>query len=82
MIDGADGRTVGDLSAGRHAKPPRWSSGAVAVVFVLASTFMLVGRIWANHHVMFDHTRHADRIGTATFGVDGSSRGDRPDAGG
>jgi Endosomal/lysosomal potassium channel TMEM175 len=25
-------------------------------------TFMLIGQIWANHHVMFDHIRHADRM--------------------
>lgn len=25
-------------------------------------TFMLIGQIWANHHVMFDHVRHADRM--------------------
>ena len=25
-------------------------------------TFMLVGQIWANHHVMFDHIRSADRL--------------------
>jgi uncharacterized membrane protein len=25
-------------------------------------TFMLVGNVWANHHVMFDHIRHADRM--------------------
>lgn len=25
-------------------------------------TFMLVGQIWANHHVMFDHIRIADRV--------------------
>ena len=25
-------------------------------------TFMLVGQIWANHHVMFDHIRHAGRM--------------------
>jgi uncharacterized membrane protein len=24
-------------------------------------TFMLIGQVWANHHVMFDHVRHADR---------------------
>ena len=24
--------------------------------------FMLVGQVWANHHVMFDHIRHADRM--------------------
>jgi uncharacterized membrane protein len=23
---------------------------------------MLVGQVWANHHVMFDHIRHADRL--------------------
>jgi uncharacterized membrane protein len=23
---------------------------------------MLVGNVWANHHVMFDHIRHADRM--------------------
>jgi uncharacterized membrane protein len=25
-------------------------------------TFMLIGQIWANHHVMFDHIRTADRV--------------------
>ncbi|GAA2124568.1 TMEM175 family protein [Actinomadura napierensis] len=25
-------------------------------------TFMLIGQIWANHDVMFDHIRHADRL--------------------
>jgi uncharacterized membrane protein len=24
-------------------------------------TFMLIGQVWVNHHVMFDHIRHADR---------------------
>jgi uncharacterized membrane protein len=27
-----------------------------------AVTFLLIGRIWANHHVMFDHIRSADRV--------------------
>lgn len=27
-----------------------------------AVTFMLVGQVWANHHVMFDHIRYADRM--------------------
>jgi uncharacterized membrane protein len=27
-----------------------------------AITFMLIGQIWANHHVMFDHIRHVDRL--------------------
>jgi uncharacterized membrane protein len=26
------------------------------------ATFMLIGQVWANHHVMFDHIRHADRM--------------------
>jgi uncharacterized membrane protein len=25
-------------------------------------TFMLVAQVWANHHVLFDHIRHADRL--------------------
>lgn len=25
-------------------------------------TFMLVGQVWANHHVMYDHIRRADRL--------------------
>lgn len=27
-----------------------------------AITFLLIGQVWANHHVMFDHIRVADRI--------------------
>jgi uncharacterized membrane protein len=27
-----------------------------------AVTFLLVGQVWANHHVMFDHIRSADRM--------------------
>jgi uncharacterized membrane protein len=27
-----------------------------------AVTFMLIGQIWANHHVMFDHIRNVDRV--------------------
>jgi uncharacterized membrane protein len=26
------------------------------------TTFMLVAQVWANHHVLFDHIRHADRL--------------------
>jgi uncharacterized membrane protein len=26
-----------------------------------AITFLLIGQVWANHHVMFDHVRSADR---------------------
>jgi uncharacterized membrane protein len=25
-------------------------------------TFMLIGQVWANHHVMFDHIRSVDRV--------------------
>jgi uncharacterized membrane protein len=27
-----------------------------------AITFLLIGQVWANHHVMFDHLRSADRM--------------------
>jgi uncharacterized membrane protein len=27
-----------------------------------AVTFLLIGQIWVNHHVMFDHIRNADRV--------------------
>src|SRR4029077_1898092 len=27
-----------------------------------ARTFLFIGRVWANHHVMFDHIRAADRV--------------------
>ena len=27
-----------------------------------AVTFLFIGQVWANHHVMFDHIRTADRI--------------------
>ena len=27
-----------------------------------AITFLFIGQVWANHHVMFDHIRHADRV--------------------
>jgi uncharacterized membrane protein len=27
-----------------------------------AITFLLIGQVWANHHVMFDHIRRADRM--------------------
>ncbi|SCE43125.1 Uncharacterized membrane protein [Streptomyces sp. DvalAA-14] len=25
-------------------------------------TFLLIGQVWANHHIMFDHIRSADRV--------------------
>jgi hypothetical protein len=27
-----------------------------------ALTFLFIGQVWANHHVMFDHIRAADRV--------------------
>jgi uncharacterized membrane protein len=27
-----------------------------------ALTFLFMGQVWANHHVMFDHIRAADRV--------------------
>jgi uncharacterized membrane protein len=27
-----------------------------------ALTFLFIGQVWANHHVMFDHIRTADRV--------------------
>ncbi len=40
-----------------HGLAALWPS---YVSYVL--TFMLIGQIWANHHVLFDHIRHADRV--------------------
>jgi uncharacterized membrane protein len=27
-----------------------------------ALTFLFIGQVWVNHHVMFDHIRAADRV--------------------
>jgi uncharacterized membrane protein len=35
--------------SGRHVSPT-------------PSTFLFIGQVWANHHVMFDHIRAADRV--------------------
>jgi uncharacterized membrane protein len=40
-----------------HGLAALWPSYVTYVI-----TFMLIGQIWANHHVMFDHIRHADRF--------------------
>ena len=34
----------------------------MAVYASYVITFMLIGQVWANHHVMFDHIRHVDRM--------------------
>lgn len=40
-----------------HGLAALWPSYASYVI-----TFLLIGQIWANHHVMFDHIRHVDRL--------------------
>lgn len=40
-----------------HGLAALWPSYLAYVV-----TFMLIGQIWANHHVMFDHVQSADRV--------------------
>jgi uncharacterized membrane protein len=39
-----------------HGLASLWPSYVAYVI-----TFMLIGQVWANHHVMFDHIRNADR---------------------
>jgi uncharacterized membrane protein len=50
-------RPPGDTDHLLHSLLALWPS-----YFSYAITFMLVGNVWANHHVMFDHIRHADRM--------------------
>jgi TMEM175 potassium channel family protein len=40
-----------------HGLVALWPSYLAYVV-----TFMFIGQVWANHHVMFDHIRAADRL--------------------
>lgn len=40
-----------------HGLAELWPSYLAYVV-----TFMLIGQVWANHHIMFDHIRSADRM--------------------
>lgn len=40
-----------------HGLAALWPSYLAYVV-----TFMLIGQVWANHHIMFDHVRTADRL--------------------
>lgn len=40
-----------------HGLAALWPSYLAYVI-----TFMLIGQVWANHHVMFDHIRSADRV--------------------
>lgn len=50
-------------------RPPQDNQGLLHGVAMLwpsylsyVLTFMLIGQIWANHHVMFDHVRSVDRV--------------------
>jgi TMEM175 potassium channel family protein len=40
-----------------HGLATHWPS-----YLAYALTFMLIGQVWANHHIMFEHIRHADRV--------------------
>ena len=40
-----------------HGLAALWPSYLAYVI-----TFLLIGQVWANHHVMFDHLRRADRM--------------------
>jgi len=40
-----------------HGLAALWSS-----YLTYAVTFLFIGQVWANHHVMFDHIRAADRV--------------------
>ena len=40
-----------------HALAELWPS-----YLAYGVTFLLIGQVWANHHVMFDHIRRADRL--------------------
>lgn len=45
-----------DYEALLHGLAPLWPS-----YLAYAVTFLFIGQVWANHHVMFDHIRAADR---------------------
>ncbi|WP_243979212.1 TMEM175 family protein [Streptomyces sp. NEAU-YJ-81] len=46
-----------DTSDLLHGLAALWPSYLAYVV-----TFMLIGQVWTNHHIMFDHIRSADRV--------------------
>jgi uncharacterized membrane protein len=46
-----------DYSNLAHALLALWPS-----YLVYALTFLFIGQVWANHHVMFDHIEAADRV--------------------
>jgi uncharacterized membrane protein len=52
-----------------NLRPPQDSRHLLHGLFALwpsyvsyVITFMLVAHVWANHHVLFEHIRHADRL--------------------
>jgi uncharacterized membrane protein len=46
-----------DVSHLLHGLVELWPS-----YLAYALTFLFIGQVWANHHVMFDHIRSADRV--------------------
>ena len=46
-----------DYSTLLHGLAALWPS-----YLAYAVTFLFIGQVWANHHVMFDHIRAADRV--------------------
>ena len=50
-------RPPGDYDHLLHGLVALWPSYLAYVV-----TFLFIGQVWANHHVMFDHIRAADRV--------------------
>ena len=50
-------RPPSDYSKLLHSLLALWPSYLAYVV-----TFLFIGQVWANHHVMFDHIRAADRV--------------------
>lgn len=52
-----DIRVPGDYTHLLHGLGALWPS-----YLAYALTFLFIGQIWANHHVMFDHIHAADRV--------------------
>ena len=51
--------------SGRRPTTANLLHGLVALwpsYLAYAVTFLFIGQVWANHHVMFDHIRAADRV--------------------
>jgi TMEM175 potassium channel family protein len=50
-------RPPSDYTSLLHGLAALWPS-----YLAYAVTFLFIGQVWANHHVMFDHIRAADRV--------------------